>query len=228
MDPLIQTLLAFNTLLSFLLFAILFRMIVFLLPKKIYEIIMFAGNLVRLPIKRLFLWFYNVEVMEYKWEESTLTIEKCDNFDCLMTSIIIGPFVALFSLAYLFFDVHQRLDSMDIKFTWFNLNIEFLAWILLIFSIIIVVTAVPSSKEIKAVLNTTKSSLFLWCVKALVAIISTYISYSYNTGVVSPPTVFLPVLLLLIPIYRHDSDSKAIIFGKNTSSDEILEGDIFG
>ena len=77
--------------LKFWLISLALRFMLSFMPWKVLDIFRFMGNIIRFPIKRFFYWMYGVKVEETDLEKSVFITEEVADFDCRITSNVVGP-----------------------------------------------------------------------------------------------------------------------------------------
>ena len=203
--------------LKFWLISLFLRWILSFMPGKIFELISFIGNLVRHPVKRLFYWMYGVEVLETDLEKSEFLTEEVDNFDCRITSNVIGPLLILTYIGSFIFYWAGYL--YNIEQTWISITLYVLAFAIILMS-------APSYHESEELIRVSIKSIFIWLAKVVVLCVPIYLLLHYLVGIeVLAQGVF--ILTLMIPFYHHKSEGKEEKFVK-TKKAKIVEADPFG
>ena len=152
--------------LKFWLISLFLRWILSFMPGKIFELISFIGNLVRHPVKRLFYWMYGVEVLETDLEKSEFLTEEVDNFDCRITSNVIGPLLILTYIGSFIFYWAGYL--YDIEQTWISITLYVLAFAIILMS-------APSYHESEELIRVSIKSIFIWLAKVVVLCVPIYL-----------------------------------------------------
>ncbi|MCG3217263.1 MAG: hypothetical protein KAS63_11075 [Candidatus Heimdallarchaeota archaeon] len=204
--------------LKFWLISLLLRWLLSFMPGKIFELISFVGNLIRYPVKRFFYWLYGVKVIETDLEKSLfLTEEEVNDFDCRMTSNVIGPLLILtYAGSFLFYWANYL----------YNINQIWISIVLYVLAFAIILMSAPSYHESEELIKVSIKSIFKWLGKIAVLSLPIYFLIYYLAGAETLAQGAF-VLTLMIPFYHHKRDLKEEKMVKSKKA-KVLEVDPFG
>ncbi len=203
--------------LKFWLISLALRWVLSFLPWKIFEILRFIGNLIRYPVKRFFYWIYGVTVEETDFEKSVFLTEEVSDFDCRLTSNVIGP---LLILTYIGSFILYWADQLyGTSYLWLSIVLYVLG-----FSIILM--SAPDFKESEELLRVNVKSIFKWFGKLVLLAVPVYLLLHFLVGIETLAQGMF-VLALFVPVYFHRKKESGETWRKSKKA-KVVEADPFG
>ena len=203
--------------LKFWLLSLALRFILSFLPWKVFDILRFIGNLIRFPIKRFFYWIYGVKVEETDLEKSTFITEETDDFDCRMTSNVVGPLlIQTYIGSFILYWANQLYPT---SYLWISI-------ILYVFGFSIILMSAPDFKEAEDLVRVSVKSILKWFAKLVFLSIPAYLLIHFFVGSETlAQAVF--VFTLLIPLYFNRKKESGERWIKSKKA-KVAEVDPFG
>jgi hypothetical protein len=206
--------------LKFWLISLAIRWIVSFLPWKIFDMLRFVGNIIRFPIKRVFYWIYGIKVEDTDLEKSIFTTEETRDFDCRITSNVLGPlFIQSYIGSFILYWANQLYAT---SYLWLSI-------VLYVIGFCIVLVSAPDLKEVEELLHVSVKSIFKWLGKLILFSIPAYLLLHFFVGIEAlAQGVF--VLTLLVPVYhnRRKADSTSGEKWVKSKKAKMVEADPFG
>jgi hypothetical protein len=202
--------------LKFWLISLALRFLLSFLPWKVFDILRFVGNIIRFPIKRFFYWIYGVRILETDLEKSVFITEEISDFDCRITSNIVGPLLIQTYIGSFMLYWANRLYPTS--YLWLSI-------VLYTIGFCIVLMSAPDLKEVEDLLRVSVKSILKWLAKLCFLSIPAYLLIHFFVGIEAlAQGVF--VLTLLIPVYfnRKKESSEGWVRSKKAK----VEVDPFG
>ncbi len=203
--------------LKFWLISLVLRWLLSFLPWKVFDILRFIGNLIRFPIKIFFYWVYGVKVEEKDFEKSIFITEEVSNFDCRITSNVIGPLLIQTYIGS--FTLYWANQLYPTSYTWLSI-------VLYVIGFCIILMSAPDFKEAEELLRVSVKSILLWFGKLVLLAIPAYLLLHFLVGIEALAQGIF-VLALLIPVYYHRKKESGEKWLKSKKA-KVVEADPFG
>ncbi|MHA1200536.1 MAG: hypothetical protein ACTSQF_14545 [Candidatus Heimdallarchaeaceae archaeon] len=203
--------------LKFWLISLALRWLISFLPWKVFDIFRFIGNLIRFPIKRFFYWIYGVKIEETDLEKSTFITEEVTDFDCRITSNIIGPLLIQTYIGS--FILYWANELYPTSYTWLSI-------VLYIIGFCIILMSAPDFKETEELLRVSVKSIFKWFGKLVLLSIPAYLLIYFLVGIETLAQGIF-ILTLLIPVFYNRKKESGERWVKSKKA-KIVEADPFG
>jgi len=202
---------------KFWLLSLLLRWMLSFLPGKLFDIVRYIGSIVRYPVKMFFYWLYGVKVEKVDLEEAVFQTEEVNDFDCRMTSNVVGPLLILTYIgSFLLYWANYFMKN----------NLSWLGIIFFAFAFSIILMSAPDLKEAESLVHVTIKSIFKWAGKVILISVPAYLLLHYFVGIKTlAQAVF--ILGLMVPFYFHkhkNAPEKEL----NVRTKNIIEADPFG